>query len=80
MSVLICKANDFTVGRQIAFYTPLLQFGKVSLCANAVFLVNFGKFLALFLDGFLFLPLGATFFKGIELLLQPLLVVANGLL
>jgi hypothetical protein len=78
LTILIREAYDFTLGRQVAFYTPLLQFCKVALRGDAVFLVNPGKFPGLLLDGFLFLLFGAAFFKGIELLLQSLLFVVNG--
>ena len=41
LAVLFSEADDLTLGRQVAFYTPLLQFGKVVFGGNAVFLLYF---------------------------------------
>ena len=69
LAVLFSEAYDVTLGRQVAFYTPLLQFAKIVFGGNAVFLIDFPVFLLQFSDGFFFLLLGATFIEGLELLL-----------
>ena len=80
LALFFSEAYDVTFRRQIAFYTPLMQFGKVVLSGNAVFLIDFAVFLFQFPDGFFFLLLGAAFIEGLESFLQPLLFLVNGLL